>query len=553
MTPVESPPSIAAAAEKLPPGFDRMARVVIVAAVAGLGLRGITAGGLGWSDGPLHALDGALLLDFLRELPLDRIRAWADEFYLRHPSIGFIVYYPPGYAAVEALFYALGGVSIVTARVCILAHAAGASLLLYDVSRRLIDRRAALAAALLLLTSPHGAQWLFDIMLEWPATLWILATVCAALRFREDPRGRWAVLGTIAFIAAFLTKQTAGFIGPVLAILLLAERPARAAIRQPAVWSSLLVAATFPLIYLLAVRPFTALPSQLLQLERSDAFFYVRHFGETAGWPMTALAIVGLFALVRERNLRAGAWLLIWFIAWTAFSSVIAAKEPRYFFFALPPMAVLAGACSGIMLRDRRIGAFVVAWVVGLQALSAVREHPRYLPRYDMAVRALLACDDADLVLVDAVRDGQFIFDAYCDPTARNRLIPLRASKLLYARAAREKYGYQQFVNSPQDCVDLLARYGVRYVLIESALPRTDYRDADPPPRAMLRQALADADRFEPLHAWPLRCDDPAWNDVELRLYRVRVAPTTRPATITLPMPSMGRAITLPLPPRDRQ
>ena len=155
---------------------------------------------------------------------------------------------------------------------------------------------------------------------------------------------------------------------------------------------------------------------------------------------------------------------------------------------------------------------------------------------------------DADLVLVDAVRDGQFVFDNYRNPRTRGRIIPLRASKLLYARIARTRWGYEQFVESERDIVDLLDRYGIRYIVIESALPRTHYTDADPPPRAMLRQLLARDDRFVCLGAWPLRCDDPAWNDVELKLYAYPTCPPRRSKKITLSIPAMGRDVEIELP-----
>lgn len=129
---------------------------------------------------------------------------------------------------------------------------------------------------------------------------------------------------------------------------------------------------------------------------------------------------------------------------------------------------------------------------------------------------------NADLVLIDAVRDGQFIFDVYQNSASRDKIIPLRASKLLYARAAREKYDYQQFVNSPEEIVALFNRYGIRYAVIESEYPTTHYADADPPPRKMLRELLAHDSRFTLVESWPMKCGDPIWDSVKLQLYEYR-------------------------------
>jgi hypothetical protein len=172
------------------------------------------------------------------------------------------------------------------------------------------------------------------------------------------------------------------------------------------------------------------------------------------------------------------------------------------------------------------------------------------LPDYAAAALTLAERPDADLVLVDAVRDGQLILDLYRNPDTRRRIIPLRASKLLYARAAREKYDYQQFVDSPGDILDLLHRYGIRYVVIESQLPDTPYRDADPPPRQMLRDLLDTDPRFRLIARQPLRCNDPAWDPVELRVYAYPDCPPRQTDSIRLSFPAMNREVELKLPPK---
>lgn len=527
-----------------------LAAALIAASTLLVGGRGLGAGGLGWSDAPLHTMDGALLLSFFREWPVSHLRAWLEEFYLRHPSIGLIVYYPPGFAAIEAAFFAVAGVGVAAARACVLAHAAVGAMALCAIGRRWLDGKAAVFAALLMLTSPHGALWLHDVMLEWPALCWIAITVWLYLRYMESGRGGTAWLAAAAYVMAVMTKQTAGFIGPVLLVHALFDADRRRRLARPAAIVAGVAAAFVLVAYYVVARRYAALPQTLLRPDFTDLYFYFRHLGETAGWPIVALAVVGLWHAYRAGERHRLRLSLLWFGAWVAFSSLIAHKEPRYFFFALPPLTYWAAACARVQLGRFSAGAVIVAWVIGLQALGAVRSLPRHLPRYDDAVQTLLAQDDADLVLVDAVRDGQFVLDAFVDPVARERLIPLRANKLMWARAARERFGYRQLVNSPDEIAALLDRYGIHYVLMESALPVTPYVEADPPPRQMLRTLVADRDRFELVASWPLRCADRAWNDVELRLYRYTRCPPRTADRVTLPMPSMGGELTLPLPPR---
>ncbi len=529
--------------------LDWLAAIFLIAITLLFGCRDISAGGLGWSDAPQHTMNGAFILDFIRDFPLGHARAWANEYYLRHPAIGLVVYWPPGFGIVEAAFFAIAGVSIVVGRFAVVAMAAGAIVLVYALTARWFDRRTGLFAALLLLACPHGQLWLTDVLVEWPATFWTLLTVWLYCKCRESARAWPAYATAAAFVMAVLTKQTAGFIGPVLLAHALLDPLARARMMRAASIISGCLAAAVLAAYFLFARRYAGLTGRLIDFDASDPFYYFAKLGETAGWPMTLLAAIGIFSLIRSRTIPSGGLLPLWFLTWTAFASLIAAKEPRYFFFALPPLAIWAASCCGIYLARVSIGAIVTALVTALLLVSAWRSPPPRLPRYDVAVRALLNRGDADLVLVDGVRDGQFVVDTYTDPVARDRLIPLRASKLLYARPSRERFGLKEFVHSPQDVLQLLDRYGIRYIVMESALPTTHYTEADPPARAILRETVADSSRFELLTSWPLRCADPAWNDVELRLYRYRNCPPRTADQITLPIPGMSADVTIPLPP----
>lgn len=568
--------------------FDLLCCGLIVLVTLCMCLPGISQGGLGWSDAPNHAFDGIFVYEFLRDWPIDHARTWAEEFYLRYPAIGIIVYYPPGFAVVEAGMFALMGVNILACRMTVLLFAVGAGLLMYCLGRRWFDRPTGLFAALLLATCPHGLLWMNDVMLEWPATFWILAAVYAYDRDRETLRARWAVAFAFAVVMAFMTKQTAGFILPVLLFhALIARRHAAAGARndrgawigevkryflRPALLLSLIAACLIIGGYIIATRKYTALPAQLLR-PSMDVSGLAHWPVEILGWPLLPIAALGLGTLILMPDRGPRGLLLLWFAAWTGFSLSIAAKEPRYLFFSLPPLMFAAvrfcirgsfiatgdnagqSAANGPSGIHRTLSwnhdkprILLLSTLVIVQVVLSRWHWTGHLPSYAGSVAAVVARPDADLVLVDAVRDGQFIFDMYQNDDARRRIIPLRASKLLYARAAREKYDYQQFVESPADIVAMLDRYGIRYIVIESGYPATPYADADPPPRKMLRELLSDDTRFALVEAWPLDCGDPIWDGIELRLYEYKACPPRTDKRIRLSIPAMGREVEFELP-----
>ncbi|HVP11780.1 MAG TPA: glycosyltransferase family 39 protein, partial [Phycisphaerae bacterium] len=183
-------------------GPDVLCAAIILLAVLVVGAPGITQGGLGWSDAPQHTFDGIFVLEFFKQWPVHGFRAWAEQFYLKCPALGIFVYWPPGFAVVEAVFFALFGVSIVAARAVVLLYAIAAGLLMFALGRRWFDRPTGLLASLLLITCAHGALWLNDVMLEWPTTCWILAAVYAYQVDRDTRRARWAVVLGVTIVMA---------------------------------------------------------------------------------------------------------------------------------------------------------------------------------------------------------------------------------------------------------------------------------------------------------------------------------------------------------------
>lgn len=535
---------------------DYLSIGLIVLAALVVGAPGITQGGLGWSDAPNHVFDGIFVYEFIRQWPIDAPRAWAEQFYLRYPALGIVVYYPPGFAVAEAAMFALLGVNIVSARLTVLLFAVGACLLMYLLGRRWFDRPTGLFAALLLATCPHGLLWANDIMLEWPATFWMLVAVYCYQSARDTRRARWDVLLGAAIVMAFMTKQTAGFILPVLALNAMMQVDRRRFLLRPSLLVSIAGAASIIGAYILITHSYTALPSQLLR-PSFDLLGMLHWPAEILGWPLLPVALLGLLTLAWRPDRGPRGLLLTWFVLWTGFSLCIAAKEPRYLFFSIPPLAfatarfMLAAAADvyrAISWKTDAPRMTLLAALVVVQLVLSRRHFTGQLPTHAGAVTELAKRSDADLVLVDALRDGQFIFDVYQNAEARERILPLRASKFLYARAAREKYDYQQFVEAPQDIVALLNRYGVRYIVIESAYPRTPYADADPPPRKMLRELLKSDDRFAQIGSWPMACGDPAWDGVALQLFEYVACPSRTEKRIRLSIPAMGREVEFELP-----
>lgn len=571
-----------------------------------IGGHDLSRGGLGWSDAPLHAMDGAFVLEYVRAWPADA-PAWAGEFFVRHPCLGIIVYYPPLFAVVEAAMFAVFGVHVAVARATVLLFVVGAAWLMYALAARHGGRGGGFVAALWLLLAAHGVTWMRDVMLEWPALFWLLAATWAYTSWRRRPGATRAALLAGFLVAAFLTKQTAGFLVIVLTIDVLADRRGRLLLRRSSTIVCALSTAGAIGAYLTLTSDYANLPPLLLK--GTDAWahlptwsnytYYVSALPQVLGWPLLACGLIGALprrgmpgATATEAmasppsrsslgRVRAGRsvtqeplpdgrgsvsldrlmWL--WLGAWWLISTLMAAKEPRYFFYAVVPAAWWAAAPWRNHVRgseatsadanlsapaSTRLSRAIVLVALIAQAALIVPLARGRLPDLSGAARALAARPDADIVLYDGVREGQFVFDAIADAAARERLVVLRGSKLLYSRAARGRYLYAEHVRHAADILARLDEYGIRYVLVESGLPLGADASWDPPPRRWLRDLVLDESRFALRGAWTMGDDDPAWAHIELRLYEYVTCPPRRTERITLPFPSMGRDVTLRLP-----
>jgi len=196
------------------------------------------------------------------------------------------------------------------------------------------------------------------------------------------------------------------------------------------------------------------------------------------------------------------------------------------------------------------VGRGLLSILMIYQFFTGWMQNPDRLNDYSGAARFLIDRKDADRVLVDATRDGQFVFDVRRLQGIEGKILPLRGSKLLYSRAARNQWGYVQHVSGESDILRLIREYGIRYIVVESVPPNVpDAMDYFPPPCQWLRKLLRDHKFFEKMQSYSIS-SDPVWRDVELVVYRYRGQFGLVKDTLKLPMPSVGQDVEIKLPGR---
>ena len=141
---------------------------MLSAAVAALFLTMPSTGQFWWPDAGRHAMNGLFYLDLFKSMPFGDPMKWALDYYLKYPCIT-AVYYPPMFHLVEALIFAVLGVSAKNAYLAVALFSLAGALGTYALARNWLDRWPSLAAAILFLSAPVDAFWGREVALEMPA------------------------------------------------------------------------------------------------------------------------------------------------------------------------------------------------------------------------------------------------------------------------------------------------------------------------------------------------------------------------------------------------
>lgn len=547
----------------------------------------IAVGGLRYSDACTHAMDGVLIHDWVLSGPsawLEPLQFAIDQ-YAHYPTLGMGRVYPPGFAIVESLFFAVFGISAVSARLCIVSFGLAAALGSYKLARRFTTPLAAACATGFLISMPGVVYWTRQVMLEMPTLAVLIWATYAALRYFERPAWGRLVVAMLLMLAAPLFKQTAVFIVPVLGTFFLIHAwKRRIPVRH--VW----VSGAVVILPLAGLFGYTLMSGGLLThmakvvslgkpmsewLSWQGLAFYPRTLPHQVGYLLLAFAGLGL--LLSLRGIR-GPWglMLLWFGLFFCMSFTIQHKESRYFFFGYLPIAMWAGlgAAKLISLVGRGVHVFVVkafrvrhvaisfggqgppyglipvgigravvgALLVGMLATMGYQTPTPAQPDFVPLIAAQEPQIRGRVVLFEGHRDGDFVF------AARRRLglhgcVVIRGSKVFYSCASDPRFDFTSYVSSREDVREIIDSFGFETLFLERGNV-WDLAEIN-----LLREELNDPQAYELVESHELtvaRPDGTARTRI-VDVYRPKHPPKRRIRFVDVPVPIAGGTIRIDL------
>ena len=420
--------------------------VALCAIVAVLFVTGAPTGGaFSWPDSPRHALSGAFVRDLVAAAPFADPVGWAYDYYAQYPALTILLY-PPLFSFVLAGFYAVLGVSQLSAVIAVCGFYAVFACGAFFLARLWLSPTLAGGVALILVAAPEIAYWGRQVMLEIPAFAFLIWSAYFFIRHLEERKIQFLYFSLTLLICAIYTKLSVAFMGVPYALALMQTRG----------WDLLRDRHTY---FLAALAVIGLIPLLVITLEFGQAnvesvsgiadaevarwsfagwVWYARQMPSQLGWTalLAALAWVAVWAWPRpggRPHLKHAMFILSWLGFGYVFFSAIDLKEARHSVFLLFPLALLAGLTIRELLPDRvHLASAAVLLVAGVTLAQTLLFRPvHYVDGYRQVVDFVAGLAPANSNIVfSGYRDGAFIFvmRAHGD---RDDINVIRADKLL--------------------------------------------------------------------------------------------------------------------------
>lgn len=427
-----------------------------------------------WSDAPRHALNGAFVLDLIRDFPLHRPVQWAYDYYLQYPALT-VLFYPPLFYFLLAPVFAFLGVSHAAALALVAAFNGLLVLSTYALARRILNRGIALAVAVAVIAAPEMAFWGRMVMLDIPAIALMTWSIAWLLRFCDHGRTVDLAAFLFLFLCALYTKQVMAFVALPLAAYLIWMRGWRF-VTELRTWIAAIVSAVAlgPLVVLnLRFAAFNFEQAGAASVAAAGGrlgalTYYLSALPEQVSWPFLVAGLAGitlfLSGRLERRNLPLHLLLLGWMVSCYLMFTPIALKSPRFTLPLVVPLMIFAGLAVEALGRRLGPGLMLGAAVTLLGfTLFARPVHDIVGVRQAVDAVARLAPQESN-VLFSGKHDGAFIFDmrAYAN---RPDLSIIRADKaLLRVRVSRE-FGLQESSMDDRAIIDMVRSLGLKTIV----------------------------------------------------------------------------------------
>jgi Dolichyl-phosphate-mannose-protein mannosyltransferase len=530
-------------------------RVILLAFPLGLAifitLHRVAIGELGpaglYGDEKIHACSSLFLMSLLHDLPLSHPVTYAYHYYAQYPALG-IVQYPPFFYLTEGLIFLVFGPSVVMARLTVLLFTLVAAYFWFQLVKDLANEWAAYISTALLLCLPGLLPFEKSVMLEIPTLSLCIAASYFWVRYLRERHSR--LLYTFAVIAslALLTKQNAFYL-PVFCLLSsLALRRWKLLLTRNSVYAFLIVCALAGPAYIIEI----VVQWHSLRVDMNYAspvvhklplwqwLFYPSTLPATLGWPLLILALAGILSSGWRSDRESTAIMLSWIGACWLTMGLIPHQEARYVCYWLPPFVYFAARLPILATAKKQLRpavAVLAAVILAFYVSKAWNYQRDFVSGYAAVARQITGSGYHGIVLTDMQLAANFIFFVRKDDPGRHIAV---MRKGLFVTRYFPQMGYKVMVDSRQQILSLISKYGIRYIVVEKEMP------IEFEVQRQLRELLMNP-RFHEVGTFPIRSNEPQWQGRSLCIYEDTQAKPPTAKIYRLKMLTMSHNIDVPM------
>jgi 4-amino-4-deoxy-L-arabinose transferase-like glycosyltransferase len=497
-------------------------------------------------DESRHAVTGLYFADFLSDLPLSNPVGYTYRYYAQYPALG-LIHWPPFFHFTEGVMFLLAGRSADTARLTTLLFASVGLFFWFRLVKELTNVWAAAICTFLLALLPSIYLFSQSVMLEVPSLALVVVATFFWVRFLRTGRGRFLYLFALSAALAILTKQHTIYLLTFCAITTVTERAWPRLLTWTGVRAAALAALLVAPYYVFAFKVHGDNIQQHIVQSRPytwhDFTFYLRELPEMLGWPALVMSILGAVFCLLRGNRRHARWMLLWILACYASFTLLRARDARYVLYWFPPLLYFVSWPLITTVPRRRLRVVAVATcalIVASYGWAAWRsvDYPVLSGYSETAEWLDSASQGRQVVLFDGPHNGNFVFQMRVHDRER-RFIVIR--KGLYVVNIIKFFGNKELVKSGAEIQELLARYGIRYVVVSD-----DPRGIEFPAQTMLRELLQTS-QFKLWRAFPATFGRETLSHNRLLVYENLQAVAPSASQLVVPMMTLGEDIVVPL------
>jgi hypothetical protein len=519
--------------------------------------KALSFGEFWWPDESRHAMDGAYILDLLKDRPFANLYEYTVHYFVRYPALG-LTWYPPFFAFIESFFFATLGISEASARVSVLVFCMFGMAYWYVWIKIIWGSRVAFFSGLLFITNPIVLLWSRSVMLETPATALIILSVLCFDHYLKRPSHLNGLLTGMSVAAMLLTKQTTAFILPVMLLYPYFTSSSKSLWGRESIWAYLIILAALAALAIHAAKfgslGLGATLGTLHQkgglapprLSLSRWLLLTKVFLEAYSWPMILLFMGGILTVFRRprnsQDILILIWVIFWYISFTLSTGGVYHNLLRYSIYVTPAVALLASRTLYLYPASHYVHKIMLVAMIFLIIwngfLDLKFEHP-FVSGYQRAARFVMSLPDKGTTLVSLKHNGNFIFHVRKEDDKREKIV-LRSDKILVSMAVHKHFGVKSYVKNKEDIHEILDRYGVGIIVVEN-------RDLIGLPEMKLLLQTLKGTKFQLLEEFPVQTNQPNLAGIKIRVYRYLDRKSVDNGTIRIPMPHIGRELRMPV------